>query len=332
MNTISDNTELFFIGGSGRSGTTILKKILSQHPDVASIHEFKITIDPDGLVDFYKSISNTWNPYFFDIKLRRLEHLLQSASKTSFPEKVNRFAQKKTGLSKLRIKLERKNTGISISEFCPDYDALTDELIHSLKEFSYPGYAMSNLFGTQSIHFSSPPDQLELNKSFGNFYRKLAESIAKEQQAKAFIDDNTWNILHFDTLLEWLPGARLVHIYRHPFDVVSSFLQQTWTPDDPVKAAIFLNSILTQWINIRDKLPPESYLEISLEDLVADSKHYLTNICNFYALDWNEQLLSVDLSNSHSGRWKKDLPDKIIPQLTEILDPIMKEYGYSTDV
>ncbi|MBD3616866.1 MAG: sulfotransferase [Gracilimonas sp.] len=331
MKSSQTHTKLCFIGGSGRSGTTILRTVLSSHPDAAGMHEFRITTDPDGLIDFYTSLANNWNPYLFDIKLKRLEHLLKSASLTFLPEKAYRFLLKKTGFQKLPFKLERKNAGVSITEFCPDYDVLVNALIDDLREFSYKGFSMGNEFGSGKIHFASFPDKNIWRDTFGKFYREMTASVVHEQQASAFVDDNTWNILHFDTLMEWLPEAKLIHIYRHPLDVISSFTKQAWAPKNPIQAAHFYVSLLERWFKIRETLPGKSYREISLENLCSNPEDVLKEVADFYELEWNSALLSVDLSKSNTGRWKTDLPNNLLPEIKKIVQPILHEYGYSTN-
>lgn len=331
MTSPKKHTKLCFIGGSGRSGTTILREVLSNHPEASGMLEFRITVDPDGLVDFYTSLAQNWNPYLFDVKLNRLEKLLKSASKTPFLEKVYRYGLKKTGFNKLPFRLERKNSGVYISDFCPEYDKLVDGLITSLNTLSYQGFSMGNDFGTARIRFAPAPDIEKWDELFGDFYRSMANSVARQQQASAFLDDNTWNILHFDTLQNWLPEAKLVHIYRHPLDVISSFTRQAWAPENPVQAAQFYTSILERWFEVRSRLPKESYREISLEALSVNPEAILKDIAAFYELEWDEALLSVDLSKSNSGRWKKDLPEEAIPGITEIVRPVLNEYEYSAN-
>ena len=47
-----------FIGGTGRSGTTILKKVLQQHSNIVTIpNELRIIIDPDGILDLFNALT-----------------------------------------------------------------------------------------------------------------------------------------------------------------------------------------------------------------------------------------------------------------------------------
>jgi len=66
-----------FIGGTGRCGTNITRKILDRHSQIASFpFEYRFIINPDGIIDFYNSFSTTWSPYMADITIKRLYEFL----------------------------------------------------------------------------------------------------------------------------------------------------------------------------------------------------------------------------------------------------------------
>ncbi|MEP5072315.1 MAG: sulfotransferase, partial [Crocinitomicaceae bacterium] len=55
---------IVFIGGTGRSGTTVLAKILSSHPNMMAFDfETRFLVDPDGLLSLFHTWNNNWSPY-----------------------------------------------------------------------------------------------------------------------------------------------------------------------------------------------------------------------------------------------------------------------------
>ena len=114
------DNNVIFIGGSGRSGTNILRKLLSNHSQVASLpFEYRFIIDPDGIVDFYNSFTSNWSPYYSDVKIKRLNIFL--------------------------INLAEKNNTKSnyidweLSKYFPHYIENVQKLISNLKSFEYDG-------------------------------------------------------------------------------------------------------------------------------------------------------------------------------------------------
>jgi hypothetical protein len=76
-------TKMIFVGGTGRSGTSIVKELIAAHPGAASLpFEYRFIIDPDGLVDFYTSYTAAWSPYLAD---RTLKAAKDASSRAIFP-------------------------------------------------------------------------------------------------------------------------------------------------------------------------------------------------------------------------------------------------------
>lgn len=326
----SQKVNICLIGGSGRSGTTILKQIFAKHSEVAIVPEWRFSVDPDGVIDFFNTLSTGWSPYLFDVKLKRLERLLKDIGTQSHIFNMLRYILGYTGLDhKLNYKLVPRYTGLQTTDYCPNYLELVNQLIEQLTEFRYRGTWTGTAFLQESsICYHAPLEVHELACILGDFIRQVAWFTVKNQKARHYVEDNTWNILWFDKLLQLVPEAKLVHIYRDPRDVVASYTQQSWGPSDPIQAARMYKGIIEHWWVVRQHLLTDSFLEISLESLVADPESVLRYICEFWEIEWDEALLTTDLRRSNSGRWKKDLTRPEQEQVGIILEKQLTELGY----
>src|SRR4030067_2993000 len=69
------------IGGTGRSGTTILKRVLSNHSAVVALPmELRVIVDPGGALDLISALSNRWSPYNADAAIHRFRTLMLSGA------------------------------------------------------------------------------------------------------------------------------------------------------------------------------------------------------------------------------------------------------------
>ena len=73
------NMQPVFIGGTGRSGTTILARMLSLHKDIFTIpFETRFIVDPYGLADLVDALSEKWSLYNGDRALRDFKNLMET--------------------------------------------------------------------------------------------------------------------------------------------------------------------------------------------------------------------------------------------------------------
>ena len=314
------------IGGSGRCGTTILRSLYSRHPDVAAIPECRITVDPGGLIDYYSSLKANWSPYLFHRKTKQLICFLEGLSKRSVPP--GRLGKAILICPYLR-NLIPENSTIGISKYCPEYDELVKDLESDLVEFRFSGrwVGMKRFEKEEMLFAESKALSGRIASDLGKFYMAFASRIAKSQGATHFVEDNTWNFIHFDYLVDIIPSARLVHIYRDPRDVVASYMKQSWAPSEPVKAALFLRSLLRRWQDVKSSLLDDSFMEISLSELVGQPNETLKSICRFWELPWHDSLLTTKLDASNSGRWKRELDAGSASKVEEILSDEIDKYG-----
>ncbi len=320
--------KICLIGGSGRSGTTILSRIFAKHPLISDVPELRFLIDPDGIIDFYTSYK-AWSPYHFDLKLKRLKSVLQDVTHSHPLKKVYFLLQKMRILQILPWNVRPRYINICAKDFCPKFPKLVNELLGQLTTFSYSGYWEGmNAIQQNNILYGYIKKKNELAKIFRSFLQQVLLSTLEYQHVSYYLEKNTWNILWFDKILELLPDSRMVHIYRDPRDVIASFTHQTWMPSDPLKSALIYRDVIQRWWDIKDTIPCHTYIEISLESLVNNTESILRKICAFWDMPWDESLLSIDLSKSHSGRWKKDLDIHEQSKVQNLLGRQIEALGY----
>jgi len=326
-----DTPNIAFIGGTGRCGTNISKAVLANHPQVATLpFEYRFIIDPDGLVDFYRSFTAAWSPFLADRRLKRLERLLNGLASEPTSHRL---------AGELLRRLNRDGRAFSPRQYhrwnlaahLPNYRQHVRTLIARLTDFTFPAAWV----GTESyalrprVCHAGPKPPAELARILGDFIRAVIGDLLAQEGKTFFVEDNTWNILFARELLDFVPSARILHIYRDPRDVVASFLHQRWSPHDPAQAAQWYRDIITHWFAVRETLPPDSYFEYSLESLVNDTEQVVRDICRFTGLPFHPALLQTDLSRSNSGRWRRDLSPEEQGVVEHILAAIIEELGYA---
>lgn len=292
-------SNIVFIGGTGRSGTNILLKILKKHSQVAGLFfEKRFILDPDGIIDFYHSYQN-WSPYLANVKIKRLEKLFLDLSRTG----------------------SENYADWELSKHIPNYEEYVKELILELKEFSYKAdwWASNN----SELYYGRPKSKQELAEIFAAFLRKIAD------KDKVYIEDATWSILFADPLSQILPEAKFINIYRDPRDVVASLIKQRWAPKDPKQAAVYYKDIINQWFLNRSKLDQKSFYEFKLEDLVNNPEDIIKKVCQFLNIDYEPEMIDLDLSKANVGCFKEEFSENEKEEINEILEDIIIKLGYN---
>ena len=305
------DNKVIFIGGSGRSGTNILRKLLSKHSQVASLpFEHRFIIDPDGIVDFYNSFTLNWSPYQSDVKIKRLNSFLMN----------------------LAIKSEDKSNYVDweLSKYFPHYIENVKKLISNLKSFEYKGSwpGSDKNINEYKIWFSDFKDIESIKLILADFIKKNINSFLEINKKKFFVEDNTWNILYAKELDILVPPSKLIHMIRDPRDVVASFVNQSWCPDDLKQSIEMYKSIIEKWFEVYPVLDNNKFKLVKLENLVFNKNTEIKNICNFCELNFESNLLEINLSKHNSERWKNQFNKKEQNFLNDSLKDIINKFNY----
>jgi hypothetical protein len=205
-------------------------------------------------------------------------------------------------------------------------------------------------YSTQFAMYSIDGEQLA--RAYGDMICSLLEPFRVHVGKPRWAEKTPTNIYAFRELARMIPGARLVHVVRHPLDVVASLLKQKWTQidgsaldyvSDPVKAAEL-------WVDTVLSAKGAPHIRIHYEDLCELPEDTIKSLCSWLEEDFEPKMLEdfhqadKDLPSgervSHGrrladpidarqvGRGALELDDETIEQVWDICQETAVTVGY----
>jgi omega-hydroxy-beta-dihydromenaquinone-9 sulfotransferase len=228
-----------FIGGTGRSGTSQLNRVLGEHPGLwSSSIESRLVCDPGGLGDLLGALSADPDPYTSADALQRFEILVRNQ-----PE----FA-----------------AVVGAERFWKVCGALVDELT----SFEVQEREVLRRRLKVSCGFTRP----HLAARLGRFLHDVFEPPTTAAGAERWVEKTPWNILRAPALFELCPDATLLHAVRHPVQVVASYVNQHWAPTNVPDTVAWLEPVYRGWFRLVDSgvLAGRRVLTVRIEELASD--------------------------------------------------------------
>lgn len=320
-----------FIGGTGRSGTTLLRRIMARHPAVVSLpSELRLIVDPDGALDLLTALSTRWSPYRADQALRRFFRLVSNASS---PRWRGRATAKALGWIDLT---PPPYSALACSSWFDDDYLL--QRVATLEARLLAGTTQGYWMGSPgfqrnaTILEAGPFDRRELAGILAGFFDDLMRRRAGDSGQTHWVEDTPGNLLAAAELGDLFPTRRLVHMVRDPRDVAVSYRRQRWAPDDIGLIARRIAAMMKRWFALRRTLGVDEYREIRLERLCRAPQAELTALCTFVGLPFVPQLLDVALDQSNQGQWRNSLTPNEQGIVQRELAFVLDEYGYDASV
>ena len=281
---MAHNFSPVFIGGSGRSGTTVTLNLLQRHPQFhASLpREIKFLTSRHGLLDLVYtrpfSVEEDFNGFRNNLVTR------------AFPL-----------LGRKKIDFFTKNL----------FDRWWSE---EGKAGKPRGFVQSlSLAVVEKAHNefiqTFAVDRTRAAREF--FYSLAAAQIKKD--ALYFGDSTPVNMMHADQTYQLLPDARFINVIRDGRDVAVSISKERWGPNDPYKSlSWWANRVYRSAVALR-KVDPACVLHIRITDLIANEREKTyADLLNFLKLEESEVLNQyfaeqVTPEKLHGGRWRTEV-------------------------
>jgi hypothetical protein len=297
---MAENFQPLFVGGSGRSGTTIAINLLNRHSQIhASLpREIKYLTSRSGLIDLVYGRPIGLEEGTTGVRNNLFARLLPLIGKN----KLHYFQKNLHGPWWNEVGKKGKARGL--------IQAIDEEtLIRAEKSFL--------------ANFRKEPEN-----AARELFRALSTAQLKKPDIRYFADSTPVNIMQANYLNKLFPDALFINMVRDGRDVALSVANEKWGPSDPFTAlGWWANRVLTAHQSL-ELMPIDQQITLRLEDLVYRNRDFSYNsVLKFLAIeseaplaDFFENELTIDKLNE--GLWKQKVtnPDKFDKKYSEVLE------------
>jgi len=341
-----------FIGGTGRSGTSILYKLLGSHKNIYAFeNEMRFITDYNGLINLVDALTINYSVIQAREALYQFEkfmkiHLTTPQKPPYFGIDFNHFFGKEF----FEIKTEEFiRSLVDFAFYGTDYQVEPSCLYHVFTPVLRNWTQVSRKFQRIQEKLSGRKrrrknsfwpkrrlknakyfsDRNELCRLTGQFVDDLFSEAARRENKTAWCEKTPANLLHLDFLWEILPDAYFIHIKRDPRGVANSMTNQFWASPNLEDICTQLSQHFHRWFDLKEQLEfsNKKYLEIKLEDLAQDKENNIQLICDFLGVE-NAFVNMPQLELSRVDYWKDIMPSYDIELVNKKLGWWIEEMGY----
>lgn len=330
-----------FIGGTGRSGTSILHNAMYRHHETYALpQETKFLVEDGGMCDLVDGLTNNFSISGAQGAVRRFDDLM-------------RFHLTERNRNNLGLEFTFPDL-FGAAHYYNTLDQFMDKIMHgSFVEQGATGRFSKALYPSEiAARVNSIPkyfaDRETLLAACREFVEALFDKKAIEAERSCWVEKTPTNLLKISFLQELYPDSIFIHIKRDPRSVVYSLLKQSWAPDNIKDAANFMSGTYEKWLGLRGDLPHKvlrNYHEVKLEDFISNPEKFLNSLASKCGLSPYEdsgldlvktsiksymgcELNDVVLIGKKLNAWKFDLPKETVNELNEMYADIVEAMGY----
>lgn len=348
-----ENLTPIFIGGTGRSGTTIMSKFIGSHDEVFKIPmESRFMIDKNGLIDLFDALSKNYSLDQGRVAIRDFEKKLTREMSNPYGApylgwNFSKTIKSKTILNSTNELVEQITRGTFEAV---DFNTQDSFIITStFRRFLYP---VNQIFGklTQiifkkrmtflapSLSKLKPKEKMFIPQYFSDEEKLLmhlrtftldifSDFFEKEANIKAWSEDTPASILNIDFLQKLFPNAKFIHVTRHPVAVAYSMQKMVWAPDSLEKCCNLLEELYNRLIYVHNKFNSQgNYLFIRLEDL--ESQESINELSEFINLPTSKYSNSIKIEGDKMNYYKSKMLSADMKYASLRLKNAIDYFGY----
>ncbi len=281
-----------FVGGTGRSGSTVVGYLLGAHPAIWNTlpREIRFLTDPDGLLDLTLGV-HTRIQNLSTRSLPGLDQLLGALRRHRVRDAVTRedFLRQMYGPWWQReIEGEQRGLQRGIDE---------DALHRALQTFD-------------ATHDDDP------RGASAALVHDLLDDPARARGAVAWADTTPQNAENAHRIVELMPEARVVFMVRDGRDTAASVLGRHWGPTSPIDALEWWRNRTLRAMRSMARVGPTRGLTVRLGRLVeTDREETLHRLFGFLGFEVTPEVRAyfadaMTPRHAHTRRWQRDIPSE----------------------
>ena len=305
-----------FIGGTGRSGTTMLYQLLGQHPSIRSLRwETGFLVMKNGLIDL---IQNDMDSAHFAAFKRRLT--------TNWFRRVIWEGTPREYSAGLCADIPYENI-----EACLDYLQTTVAKggVRGKDLYSIGREAVNRLFrrmleGSHAIRWAEKtPRNILLSDRLALIFpgMKFVHVIRDPR-------DTICSLLKFGA--PGKPGGWPIGC-KENLNSINCAFPELGAYEDRIDFELsigYWRDMLHAARKVAESVPADSYLEVRYEDLILQPESTLERLMAFLGEAMDLGLLNFDFKQSSVGRWKKDLSMDQLRVVNQLIGDAIEKEGY----
>jgi hypothetical protein len=278
-----------FVGGTGRSGTTVMGDLLGQHADIRTSVPIEI-----------KFLANK-------------SGLLQLVFGRDTPD-----IEKKITLPDLRARLRRWKR--KREKFKKIQTEFLDRIWNTWWDIDAPpphGRGLQSGINKKDLEklLAALVRDLRINRVWAarRFMRRFISSQVEHRDQQYWVETTPLNIAQAQRILQIFPHALFINMVRDPRDVIASLLTKNWGPTTPLEGIEWIENRLIDAHHALRVIPARQKFTIALEDLAINNREQsYQSLLTFLGINDDPAMRAFFESEltpqaATSGRWKSEI-------------------------
>ena len=343
---MKDELPPIFVGGTGRSGTSIMEQFLNSHSSlVTPVYENKLIVEEGGIRSLVENLSTGYeykgNHYAISNFIKWADTLRKSGFKNKIASFVYRGANKSAYfLTKKRIPASQACRILPFFDFSlidigqgfglSHYDRCVNQFLADVTGET-DTYGIVDTEGLiRPVYSPATSDRQELLNHARNFLNSLNKTKMEKARAQRWCDGTPLNARYANFLLELYPAGKVIHMVRDPRDVAASYSEQSWASSSLELTCTRLKLQYLELIKSEQRLPKQNFQTFKLEEFALEPNIKKIELCNFLDLDPNGFDGSIKFEASSFGRWKKKFSSNEVQMIESQLGEAIAHFGYAS--